>query len=50
MRVTRLLFVALFVIVVLAVLGILEIDAPGYAGMRKRAATEGTQMQTVEAA
>ncbi|KAF4208109.1 hypothetical protein CNMCM8980_007424 [Aspergillus fumigatiaffinis] len=45
-----LLFVALFVIVVLAVLGILECDAPGFAGMRKRqgAATEGTQMQTVE--
>ncbi|GIK07298.1 hypothetical protein Aspvir_002959 [Aspergillus viridinutans] len=47
-----LLFVALFVIVVLAMLGILESDAPGYAGMRKRerAATEGTQMQTVEVA
>ncbi|GFF26594.1 hypothetical protein IFM61606_09781 [Aspergillus udagawae] len=45
-----LLFVALFVIVVLAVLGILEIDAPGYAGMRKRVATDGTQMQTVDAA
>ncbi|GFF38850.1 hypothetical protein IFM58399_05377 [Aspergillus lentulus] len=45
-----LLFVALFVIVVLAMLGILECDAPGFASMRKRegAATEGTQMQTVE--
>ncbi|GIJ90586.1 hypothetical protein Asppvi_009546 [Aspergillus pseudoviridinutans] len=47
-----LLFIALFVLVVLAMLGVLECDAPGYAGMRKeeRAATEGTQMQTVEAA
>ncbi|EAW20243.1 uncharacterized protein NFIA_098740 [Aspergillus fischeri NRRL 181] len=47
-----LLFVALFVIVVLAMLGILECDAPGFAGMRKRerAATQGTQMQTVEVA
>ncbi|KAF7155457.1 hypothetical protein CNMCM5623_007528 [Aspergillus felis] len=47
-----LLFVALFVIVVLAMCGVLESDGPGYAGMRKRemAATEGTQMQTVEVA
>ncbi|KAH2916812.1 hypothetical protein KXW25_007566 [Aspergillus fumigatus] len=44
-----LLFVALFVIVVLAILGILECDAPGYAGMRKRAATQATPMQTVDA-
>ncbi|KAH3052686.1 hypothetical protein KXW01_008489 [Aspergillus fumigatus] len=44
-----LLFVALFVTVVLAILGILECDAPGYAGMRKRAATQATPMQTVDA-
>ncbi|KAH2786644.1 hypothetical protein KXV54_005085 [Aspergillus fumigatus] len=48
-KLDELLFVALFVIVVLAILGILECDAPGYAGMRKRAATQATPMQTVDA-
>ncbi|RHZ70281.1 hypothetical protein CDV55_100873 [Aspergillus turcosus] len=46
-----LLFAALFVVVVLALVGVLQCDVPGYRGMRKRGnATEGTQMQTVEVA
>lgn len=51
MQESRLLFAALFVVVVLALVGVVQCDVPGYRGMRKRGnATEGTQMQTVEVA
>ncbi|RHZ43225.1 wax synthase family protein [Aspergillus thermomutatus] len=50
-----LLFLALFIVVILAVCGVLESDVPGYRVVTRKesaapVATEGTQMQTVEVA